>query len=166
MRSTIILGLSSAVSAAAIEKRDAVPAGYVAAPYYPCMLIPPRSSGDVPVVLTFVDSSTWRMGVRLERKLSEGISARVQYDTSREDESHSGEWNLHGKVHYQLSSSLLTKYWDSNGGTIDVLVIPVRQTESVSRSFACRMARWVCETRITTRHFLLVSQSVAHGRKI
>jgi beta-glucosidase len=35
MRSTIILGLSSAVSGAAIDRRDAVPAGYVAAPYYP-----------------------------------------------------------------------------------------------------------------------------------
>jgi beta-glucosidase len=36
MRSTIIIGLSSAVvSGAAIDRRDAVPAGYVAAPYYP-----------------------------------------------------------------------------------------------------------------------------------
>jgi beta-glucosidase len=35
MRSTIILGLSSVVAGAAIERRDPVPAGYVAAPYYP-----------------------------------------------------------------------------------------------------------------------------------
>jgi hypothetical protein len=35
MRSTIIVGLSSIVSGAAIERRDPVPAGYVAEPYYP-----------------------------------------------------------------------------------------------------------------------------------
>jgi beta-glucosidase len=35
MRSTIILGLSSIASGAVIDRRDPVPAGYVAAPYYP-----------------------------------------------------------------------------------------------------------------------------------
>lgn len=35
MRSTIILGLSSAAAGAVIDRRDAVPAGYVAPPYYP-----------------------------------------------------------------------------------------------------------------------------------
>jgi hypothetical protein len=36
MLSLVVLGLSSVASGAAIEKRDPVPAGYVAAPYYPC----------------------------------------------------------------------------------------------------------------------------------
>ncbi|KAH7406057.1 beta-glucosidase 2 precursor [Phaeosphaeria sp. MPI-PUGE-AT-0046c] len=35
MRSTIILGLSSAAAGAVIDRRDAVPPGYVAPPYYP-----------------------------------------------------------------------------------------------------------------------------------
>jgi beta-glucosidase len=38
MLSLIVFGLSSVVSGAAIERRDAVPAGYVAPPYYPCKL--------------------------------------------------------------------------------------------------------------------------------
>jgi hypothetical protein len=37
MVSFLALGFSTIVAGAAIQQRDAVPAGYVAAPYYPCM---------------------------------------------------------------------------------------------------------------------------------
>jgi hypothetical protein len=66
--SAVILSLISIASGAAIEKRDAVPAGYVAAPYYPCKLFKISrvylgASMESFSVANDTPSSTRRMGV-------------------------------------------------------------------------------------------------------
>jgi len=66
MASLLVLGFSAIVSGAAIQQRDPVPAGYVAAPYYPGM----SEAQATVLVLSFailtVPSPAWRMDSRLE----------------------------------------------------------------------------------------------------
>lgn len=66
MASLLVLGFSALVSGAAIQQRDAVPAGFVAPPYYPGML----ELQTIVLVLSLVtltpSSPTRRMDSRLE----------------------------------------------------------------------------------------------------
>jgi len=66
MASLLVLGFAAIVSGAAIQQRDPVPAGYVAAPYYPGM----SEVQATVLVLIFATltfpSPAWRMDSRLE----------------------------------------------------------------------------------------------------
>jgi hypothetical protein len=47
MLSLVLICISSLVSGAAIERRDPVPAGYVAPPYYPCRFLEQMRSSNI-----------------------------------------------------------------------------------------------------------------------
>jgi hypothetical protein len=82
MLSLVLLGVSSLVSGAVLDRRDPVPAGYFSPPYYPCKSLIEQLELPEIIVLNAnrFFSSTRRMGTRMERKLPKSFSTCLKHD--------------------------------------------------------------------------------------